>query len=198
MKKFLGLTLFAFLFVFSLNANAQNFYVRGNAGVSMLMDNDYTQDGFTIEFDKGIALGVATGYDFGKFRIEGEIEYQKNDVDKYKSSTANIDMKGDVSSTIFFANGYYDFHNNSKFTPFVTAGLGVGRFKTKDWSTVVDKIFINFDDESYTEFIYNIGCGMEYAINEKVSIETKYRYLDVPNFESYANHNLLLGVRYNF
>ncbi|MBW1650881.1 MAG: hypothetical protein JRJ44_09475 [Deltaproteobacteria bacterium] len=30
-----------------------------------------------IEYDSGIALGAATGYDFGSARIEGELAYQQ-------------------------------------------------------------------------------------------------------------------------
>ena len=34
-------------------------------------------------------------------------------------------INGDVGIFTFLANGYFDFNNDSKFTPYLTAGLGM-------------------------------------------------------------------------
>ena len=70
-----------------------------------------------MEFDPGLALGVAAGYNFGMFRLEGEIGYQKNDIDKVTMAPVSISASGDVTSTSVLVNGYLDFVNSSPFTP---------------------------------------------------------------------------------
>jgi len=60
-------------------------YVSVTAGATFLADADFTDSGDTIEaeFDTGYNLGAALGYDFGRGRLEGEIAYRSNDIDKF-------------------------------------------------------------------------------------------------------------------
>jgi len=120
----------AMLLAFYTSAySAEGPYVSGNIGFAMLSDSDSTVPGITLEseFDTGLALGVALGYGFGKTRIEGEIAYQKNDFDKIGALGVSLDASGDVTALAFLLNGYYDFTNESRFTPYVSAGLGFAR-----------------------------------------------------------------------
>ncbi len=73
--------------------------------------------GVTIpEYDSGLALGATGGYDFGKFRLEGEFGYKDHGVNIYN----------------LMVNGYYDFHNSTIFTPYIGAGIGVGLNEVKN------------------------------------------------------------------
>ena len=105
-----------------------------------------SRDGFSWiqQFDGGTGLlaGAALGYRLGSFRVEGEYFYRgttydgsDNEVDllpagepfqggkegELSYTEAGID---DVLSHNFFANLYYDYRSESKFTPYL--GFGVG------------------------------------------------------------------------
>ncbi|MBW1616042.1 MAG: porin family protein [Deltaproteobacteria bacterium] len=159
-------------------------------------DSNNPQD-VELEYDSGIVLGAAAGYDFGSARIEGELAYQQNDIDKIKSVNQENEVSGDVSSFALLINGYYDFYNSTKFTPFVTAGIGFTKIGLEDKS--------DNDKDEYTVFAYQIGAGIGYALTEKVTIESKYRYFATSDYEfehsgelEYNRHNLLFGVRVDF
>lgn len=162
-----------------------------------------------IEYDSGIALGAAAGYDFGSARIEGEFVYQKNDFDKLINPDGDVSeaSSGDLSSIALLINGYYDFHNNTKFIPFVTAGLGFAKVELNNIvhvkrAKVTDAPY-NDDD---TVFAYQVGAGVGYAVTEKITIESKYRYFATSDFEitdgteklEHNRHNLLFGIRVGF
>ena len=88
-------------------------------------------------FDGGTGLlaGAALGYRMGNFRVEGEYFYRSTTYDDLSPIPGNIQGKraellvseggvDDVLSHNFFANLYYDYHSDSKFTPYL--GFGVG------------------------------------------------------------------------
>jgi opacity protein-like surface antigen len=197
------------LSVSSIAYSAEGPYVSGNLGIAMASDSDLSETGATgtMEFDQGFAFGVAAGYGFGSTRVEGEIAYQKNDYDKLSINVPGVgswstDVDGDATSTAFLVNGYYDFKNNSSITPFIGAGLGfakvdVGAISVPGFGTVTTSA----DD---TVFAYQIGAGVGFAVNEKVSLDLKYRYFATsdPDFEGteaeYSSHNLYAGVRVSF
>lgn len=86
----------------------------------------------------GVLAGLSAGYRVGAFRVEGEYFYRNAE----HNSTANPypagvaprggyhtieDAVDDTLSHNFFANLYYDYRSESKFTPYVGAGIGVAR-----------------------------------------------------------------------
>ncbi len=177
-------------------------YVSGQMGMSILRNSDLT-DGIsvvTLEFSKGWALGAAAGYNFGMFRAEGEIGYQKNSIDKVSVGSASASASGDATSTSFLVNGYFDFVNSSSFTPYVSAGIGMAKIKANDFS--IAGIAIGSEDD--TVFAYQVGAGVGYSINKNMIIDLKYRYFATkdPEFGSIkaniGSHNIYLGFRYNF
>ncbi len=188
--------------------SAEGPYVNANLGLAIPSDSDMTDStlpGITIdiEADTGLALGVAAGYDFGNnIRLEGEIAYQKNDLDKARLWGVDIDLTGDTSSTAFLLNGYFDFANDSAFTPFISAGLGLAIVEVNDFNVPGSGVPSYNDDD--TVFAYQVGVGVGYAVNEKVSVDVKYRYCATsdPEFDTteieYSGHNLYAGVRVAF
>jgi opacity protein-like surface antigen len=172
-------------------------YVSVQGGVAFLADSEVSgAKSGTIEFDPGYALGVAVGNKFGKVRAELELGYQKNNVDKCEGKCK--DISGDMKAYSLLVNGYYDFINKTKITPYITAGIGVAKVDAD-----VNKI-AHVDD---TGLAYQVGVGVAYAINSKLTVDLKYRYIGVvdlngieidslnPEFES---NNVFLGLRYNF
>ena len=207
-KNLLIISVCVLAFFFSSPAySAEGPYVSGNIGFAMLSDSDVTDStipGITIdmEYDTGLALGAALGYDFGNTRLEGEISYQKNDFEKASLLGVDVDLTGDVTSLSLLMNGYYDFVNNSAFTPYLSAGLGFAKVEVNDLNIPGSGLPNSNDDD--TVFAYQVGVGVGYAVNEKVTIDVKYRYFATsdPEFDTteaeFASHNFLFGVSVNF
>jgi outer membrane immunogenic protein len=177
-------------------------YITANFGMSFLMDSDFSEPGATgtLEYDPGFATSFAAGYNFGMFRVEGEIGYQFNDIDKGTVNSGRRSFSGSVSggdmtAYSLMANGYFDFLNTTPFTPFIIAGLGVAKLEINDLGGY------DFDD---TVFAYQFGAGVGYAINHNFNIDLTYRYFatEDPEFGAsqaeFASNNVYLGLRYNF
>ena len=188
--------------------NTDGSYISFNVGISDVNDSDAVSPilapgaPISLRGDNGSALSLAAGYNFGNMRLEGELAYQKNDLDSISIAGASNKITGDVSSTAFLINGYYDFHNKSKFTPFVTAGLGVVNVDVSDINIVGGGLMSTPDDDS--SFVYQVGAGVSYPITKKIDFDVKYRYFKAsdPEFEimtaEYSSHNLYIGIRSSF
>lgn len=199
----------AMLSVSTISYSAEGPYVSGNLGLAIPSDSDITDSTlpgitFDVESDMGLALGAAAGYDFGNnIRVEGEVAYQKNDLDKVSLPLGiDVGLTGNISSLAFLLNGYYDFANDSAFTPFISAGLGVARVDANDLNVAGSNFPSTSADD--TVFAYQVGAGVGYAVNKKVSIDVKYRYFATsdPDFDTtnaeYSSNNFYVGVRDNF
>jgi len=209
MKKNLLIT-FGCVLAFFFSApvySAEGLYVSGNLGFAMLSDSDLTDStvpGITVntEFDTGLALCAALGYDFNRFRVEGEISYQENDVDKIGAPGVFLDATGESVALSFLINGYYDFINNSAFTPYISVGLGFAQVEFNDLD--ISGLGFSGSNDEDTVFAYQLGIGVGYAVTEKVTIDVKYRYFCTEDSEydttkaEFASNNFLFGMRINF
>ncbi|MEN8123433.1 MAG: OmpW family outer membrane protein [Bacteroidota bacterium] len=203
MKKFV-LCFFSGLMVFSFSTivYAEGTYFSGNIGAAVATDSDVTDQGgnFEIESDTGIAFGAAVGYAYGNnIRMEAELAYQKNDIDQVNvpGVGSSVTAGGDTSSYALLLNGYYDFTNNSAFTPFISAGIGYAKVEVNDF--IVNGIPIGSEEDKV--FAYQVGAGVGYAISETLILDLKYRYFATadPKFDTaeaeYASHNFYVGIR---
>lgn len=186
---------------------APGMYGSFNAGVAMPADGSMTIPGVgsaELEYDTSFTLGGAIGYRTGDYRLEGEVAYQNNEVDRIENISLPADVDGTILSSMeasvltFLLNGYVDFYNGSAFTPFFTAGFGFARI---DGEMTVDGVS---DDEDDIVFAYQLGVGAGYAVTETVTLDCKYRYLGTidPNFGDVeievASHNITAGIRVAF
>jgi opacity protein-like surface antigen len=164
-------------------------YMSANLGFGMLDDSD--TDNVELDVDDGVALTVAYGYKVNdNLRLEGEVAYQSNELLKFGTTTAS----DDIDSLALLVNGYWDFTNDSSLTPFLSAGIGAA--------------MVNVDERGFNDydkvFAYQIGAGIGYAINERVTVECKYRYFATADPElsgvdvEYETHNIYAGMRYAF
>ncbi|NCA68737.1 MAG: porin family protein [Sphingobacteriia bacterium] len=186
-------------------AGAQGLYVGAQLGLAMPVDSDWKTAGITLETsaDSGLAVGAVIGHAFpNNLRIEGELAYQKNDLDTVSWRGLSTNLNGDVSSLALLANGYYDFRNHTPLTPYVSAGLGVARVE----ADVVARPGAGLpggSDEG-TVFAYQIGAGVAYAVSNQVAVDLKYRYFGTEHPSlggveiDYASHILYAGFRVSF
>ena len=204
MKK-VTLMAFCVFWIFGTSvAVAGNAYLNGNFGAVWLLDSDLSQSGGakgTAEYGTGLGITGAVGYDFGMFRLEGEIGYRKNDYDKVGASgQTKVNTSGDVTGWDFMANGYLDIETESPFTPYVGGGIGAGRYESSTLN--VGGIIIGSDYD--TVFAYQFIAGAAYSFSEVWMMQLEYRFFGTSNptygntESEYMSHNLFLGLRFNF
>jgi len=205
----------SFLFLYpTFSLAATGLYGSINTGLAIMSDSDVNEtysvpglgsssDSFKVKFDSGYTIGGAVGYMMENLRLEGEISYQENDIDKVSGFNAS----GDIDALTFLANGYFDFDIGGTIKPFITAGLGFSNVE-------ISEPGFSEDDNVFT---YQIGAGVGFALSETVTLDCMYRYLGASDFEySYselvpgvgfatlngeaeiASHNFTLGVRIAF
>ena len=191
---------------------APGMYGSFNAGVAIPADGRLTIPGLgsaDLEYDTSFTVGGALGYRLGEtgdYRLEGEVAYQNNEVDRIANISLPVDVDGAILSSMeasvltFLLNGYIDFNYGSAFSWFVTAGAGFARI---DGEMTVDGV--NYDEDD-TVFAYQFGVGAGYAVTETVTLDCKYRYLrtDDLNIEggdvevASPSHNITAGIRVAF
>lgn len=211
MKKTLGISIVLFMMLIfpgiSLSASSGP-YVGGQFGMTFLLDSDKYGDSvikMELDFDPGFNLGLTGGYNWKMFRMEGEVQYQKNNIDSFKvcygsTCASDVSSSGDVTIFSFLANVYLDFVNKTAFTPYITAGIGLATVEVNDFEVAGWQM----GDSDDTVFAYQIGTGIAYAINEKFTIDLKYRYHDITELDfdgveiDFANHDVYVGLRYYF
>jgi len=203
MKKVLLILLLLAIFVgFSVSTSFADLYISGNVGSVILNDADIDNDGDDGElaFDSGILATFAVGTAIGSAgRVEAEIGYRQNDLDKMEfddKGSFSLEDGGDVTATFLMGNGYYDFKNGSHFTPFIGGGLG---FANVEYD--LDSMDGKEDDNVMA---YQLILGVGFAATEQLSIDLQYRYFATADPEidgsdvEYQTHNIMLGLRYSF
>ena len=197
---------------------------KSNAVGEIFDVGDYTQN--------TIGGGIFFGFDFypkQQVPLRAEIEYAirtnstttwgLTDAVKTLAKDNNVagsaDLKGQWNLQTLFLNLYWDFHNQSAFTPYVGGGLGLGFIKSKyEVSAAIDGLGSASDsyNDMQTVFAWNVGAGLAYAITDNLSADLAYRFVRLGYQETektvlgekvkigmapYANE-FSLGLRYTF
>ena len=166
---------------YTINSLLVNTYVAGKVGY-----NNPTGG----ELDENAVYSLAAGYRFNpNFRLEGEVSYRENDI----SLTG---LSGESKTGTAFVNGWYDWANTSKFTPYVGGGIGIAHNENK--GTFLGT-YVTTKDYA---FAYQVGGGVAYALCPHFDLTADYRFIDTSNFDDtsddYKAHEVLAGVRYSF
>ena len=176
-------------------------------------DGQITGDNiFNSQFTVGGALAV--GYDFfpqHNLPIRTEIEFAlRGNNDRSETFNYGTKFKSTINNSTLMLNLFYDFHNDSDFTPYITAGAGIAFIYAKNViSNYQSYLSVN---KNTTNFAWNLGAGIAYNVNENVAIDLGYRYINMGTVESQVyykgediyidnhlyNHEVALGVRFTF
>lgn len=171
--------------------------------------DDYSQ--FTL----GGALAV--GYDLWpqqmiplrfeiEFAMRGNSEKSWSDTGKTLSG-----VKGTWNNSTLFANLFWDFHNDTNFTPYIGGGLGMAFNYTGFDFTARNGDKFSVDDR-FTNFAWNAGAGVSYSFNDNFAVDASYRFVGLGYNEvstHYAgqkyevgsdpyNNEFMLGLRFAF
>lgn len=170
--------------------------------------------------------GAAVGHDFYQdtgtpFRIEAEVYGRASGKTNYSPiniADSNGALRGDIHNkvqlTTLMANAYYDFRNDSSFTPWISAGIGLARIKQSSTGVISTQVNSVSDTAHHTEhnLAWGVGTGVSYAVTPNVSIDLSYRYLDAGKTsasykmhgETYkskidvVSHDVMLGATFSF
>jgi len=175
----------------------------------------YTNVGGSIDFDRAFTAGAEIGV--GSFGVENmrlglsvkHLKAKLNAVTVSGTATdgtttltgpatfsrADLDTIGagsafDNTVRIFSVNGYYDFKNDSAFTPYLGAGIGLA-----DIENAKDK-----------EFALNLSAGVNYAITEKayLGVRADYHRIEGPtdeiglDYDTIEAYSVMATVGYRF
>ena len=175
-------------------------------------------------------ISAAIGFDFSKVskvNARAELEYTYKDKATFAPNISSGIFNGEeeqapegipsflvneLRTQSLMLNGYYDFKNKSKFTPYLSAGVGVSRIENK---VSINPEYFG-DSENITDtnnnFTWTAGAGVAYKVTENVALDLAYRYVDagetdvsqsfegikLKNTADLVSHDYSLGVRYNF
>jgi outer membrane immunogenic protein len=199
-------------------AFASGFYVGVQGGATLLdgitthvaIPNGPTAQANT-NTDTGWLAGASGGYEWPiGLALEGEFTYRQNHLNDLNYAGENIFTGGDAHSYAMMMNGYYRWHNRTRFTPYIGGGVG-------EAVVALNNLHPNapggdFGGDTAT-FAYQAIGGVAYALNEHWSIAAEYRYFatvspgisgntagikNVKLSPGYGSQNALLRLIYNF
>ncbi|MDD2581752.1 MAG: outer membrane beta-barrel protein [Desulfuromonadaceae bacterium] len=197
-------------------------YVSGFIGVNFPQNADvasydyYTGDSFNdrVEFDPGINIGGTGGFDFGFVRLEGEMSYKHGEMTTITDLSGvryrNID--GNLGVLAMMGNMFFDLRNPSPITPYVGGGIGLAVMHLSDTfgtSTFDNTRPLLYREDDDAVFAYQVGAGLEIALNRALSLDLGYRYFatskarfdsnnDIATDLKFKSHNAAIGFRVKF
>lgn len=188
-----------------------SFYATFFAGGAFATGDTSVTDGIGLtvetELDPGFIIGGAIGTTvYENLRGEVEFSYIQADVD----TVAGVAIPDDIDATgtgfNVLANLWYDFENDTGFTPYLGAGLGYG---TVEVST--DGLP---GDINASGFLYQLGAGIKMDVADNIALDLGYRYrvmmdadtevdgivvpADVDVTTDATNHIVQAGVSFSF
>jgi len=123
-----------------------------------------------LEIGEGLTAAVALGFDYADgIRTELEYRYAKTDIDSVTvgggfAPDATTFPTEDLTAHLVMANFYFDFTNDSPFTPFIGGGVG-GAFVSNELG------------DTDAALALQARAGVSYDLGDGVSFSTEFVYL---------------------
>jgi len=168
-------------------------------------DPTFSPFGILTELDdSGYALSFAFGRRHSNaLRSEIEVAFRSNDINSTFNGDANTEVRdGRVSATSLMKNFIIDFSNDTRFTPYAGAGLGISFIAVESGEeTIAFPI-----DEDQTLFSYQAIGGVATQLNAVADFIVEYRFLGTSEVEfgefgeelSYNTSTLFMGVKFEY
>ena len=172
----------------------EDYYAKVELGATKSDKVKVTNNGINSKMKSktGFVGGLGGGYTFNEFfKTDLMLQFRDHKTKKDK----NITDKLTVKSYAAMLNGYLTAHNDTIFTPYLLAGVGLGHNTTKHGSTKMKK----------TNFIWNVGLGAQAKVAEQVSVDLGYRYVNLGKLGSkdkikakeLKGHEIVAGLVYH-
>ena len=153
--------------------------------------------------DVNLDLLANGGYAWNNgMRLEGEYFHNQININNIDSMPG---VGGHVSNNALFANVLYDFKSNSRYTPYIGAGVGPDFINVKS----IGAAPVGYLKGDTADGAYQGIAGISTQLDHNWAVTADYRYIGSfdPKVDSTAggqgrmdnaSHNLLVGVRYSF
>ncbi len=180
--------------------------VSAGASIHEAVDiDDGTGSDFETTAFPGFLLSGAAGLDFGLIRIEGEILYNRYELDDLEFAGADESADGGFSTLAGMANLFLDLPTPIGITPFVGGGVGYGEASANDIEFNGSSLL----DDSDTGLVYQARAGLAFAILPLTDLTLGYRYLVIDGIDlsdgaveleddDLKSHVFELGLRISF
>jgi len=146
-------------------------YLRGDIGWSFLEWSGGSDD-------SALVLGGGVGYQFN--------DNMRADLTADWAGNYDVAPGADMSTTTVLGNLYFDWANDSAFTPYVGAGIGYG------W---VDDAPSGND----SGIAYGLAAGVSMGLTDNIDLDVGYRFRDVMiSGSDPMDHQVSAGIRFNF
>jgi opacity protein-like surface antigen len=164
-----------------------------------------------VNSDSSIGFNGFVGYKTGgSLRGEAEVFYNSSNIKGatgtlsglgITAGSASVPASGNISNLAVMINGYYDFNNDSKFTPFVGVGVGYGSTTANANGNITlggATIPVISNNSSSSGFAYQLKAGASYAITDRNDLYLQYRYLNTGGNLNGSTNSFEIGTRLNF
>lgn len=141
----------------------------------------------STKFKPGYYLGGYFGYRLPyQFRIEGEISYQRSEIDHFTNMWLRrfTKAKGHIRSWSYMVNALYEFDFDFPLKPYV--GIGVGYAQTRGYwhlNERVDGFAFFFTDAAFSfkqdSFAWQPILGVDYQICKNLKASIDYRFVSM-------------------
>lgn len=196
-------------------------YISGFFGATFPVSMDVTATEYdhgartfndSVEFDPNLNIGGSGGFDFGFVRIEGELAYKHGEMSSINDQTSQVkyaNVDGRIGVYSMMVNAFFDLRNPSPVTPYIGGGIGLATLSLDDTyatnQSTGNRVRL-YDSGSEPVFAYQVGAGLEIALNYMLSLDLGYRYFGTTkaNFNNsphvttemeFRSHNVSVGLR---
>jgi len=166
---------------------------------------------FGLKFTSALQGSAVCGWDFepgnplGEGRIELEYSRRSNPLDEVKFVEGSVQGDGDVTADSLLVNFIGVYHDKSRWSPYVGAGIGAARIEASALEVTGQPL----SNDSDIVFAYQLLAGLEYAMTDSLSLDLGYRYFSSsqPKFSEangqvfemdYLSHSVVLGLKVGF
>ena len=195
--------------------------LEGGAMIVEDMNLHYTDathsipNGYIENFGTGWDVDAIAGYDFGVFRLEGELGYKHANADGVNvdptvspNLSGNLDG-GRVNVLSGMINALLDFGNEDGLSGYIGGGAGLANVKLRA-ATGTPGAHALSDSDSH--FALQAIAGVRYAVSQNIDVGIKVRHFEARNLKfsdtfngapftldgSFKENSLLASVIYNF
>lgn len=183
-------------------------YIAFFAGLNDVDDTVVETGLGTLEstYDAGLGWGLAGGYQFAHFRLEGEILSERaNDVDVHRLDGIETPGSfGTLENEVGIANILFDFAAEARVSPYIGVGVGLAEVTLKDYGFA--GIPEAFAEDNVLAYQAILGIGIEVTPQWTLQFDGRYFATDDARFDflgatseaSYEAVHVTAGVRYSF
>lgn len=188
-------------------------YLGVYAGANSLQSSRAVDDlgSFGLKFEPALQGSIVCGWDFepgnpaGEGRIELDYSHRSNPLKQVNFVQGSFSGGGSVTADSLLINFFGVFHDSSRWSPYLGAGIGTAIIKAADLQVTGQPL----SNDSAVVFAYQLGAGFEYALTERLRLDIGYRFFGTTrprltesnghDFEmGYTSHSAVLGLKIGF